>query len=223
MKVVDVLAEQISVDRSVERDPETERLVNNLRRRYEQVASQKIGQIAGKTYRDQGRVVAGADASASEQRDRHCQPRGDWELVPSNRVLTVGHIDHMIPFDDRLVKMELTGAHTSWSIVRRSQNTPTEEAQLIFSGLRIKYTVNARPIQKDEWYRVAVTEFLANGGDGYSANFARVTNVVFTNIATSTHSSLQCTARYADCFDILAMFASACRSNGHLAHVHWTR
>ncbi len=59
MKVVDVSAEQIPVDRSVERDPEVEQLVNDLRQRYELVANQRIGRIAGKTYRDQGRIVTG--------------------------------------------------------------------------------------------------------------------------------------------------------------------
>ena len=213
MKVVDVLAEQIPVDRSVERDPETERLVNNLRQRYEQVASQKIGQIAGKTYRDQGRVVAGVMR-------RHLNSeigivnRGGVGVVPSNRVLTVGHIDHMIPFDDRLVKMELKGAHLM-DIVRRSQNTPTEEAQLIFSGLN-KNTVNARPIQKDEWYRVAVTEFLANSGDGYSA-FRKGKNVVFTNIAL--RSLLVAVLR--DTQIVLTSSDGEVPATNDIWHVHW--
>ena len=179
MKVVDVSAEQIIVDRSVERDPEVEQLVNDLRRRYEQVASQKIGQIEGKTYRDQGRIVAGV-------MHRHLDGevgiinRGGLGLVPSNRMLKVGHIDHLIPCDDRLVKMELTGAQLL-SIVKRSQGALGEDAQLIFSGLE-KNTINGRPIQKNELYRVAVVEFLANGGDGYS-EFLKGKNVVFTNIA----------------------------------------
>ncbi len=178
MKVVDVSAEQFPVDRSVEPDLETERLVNGLRRRYEQVANQRIGRIVGKTYRDQGRVVAGVMRRYLDS-EVGIVNRGGLGLVPSNRVLKVGHIDHLIPFDDRLVEMRLTGAQLL-SIARRSQSAPREEMRLIFSGLE-KNTINGRPIQKNELYRVAVVEFLANGGDGYG-EFRKGTDVVFTGM-----------------------------------------
>ena len=178
MKVVDVVAEQIPVDRSVEPDPEVEQLVNDLRQRYEQVASQKIGQISGKTYRDQGRIVTGLMRRYLDS-EVGIINRGGLGLVPSNRVLKVGHIDHLVPFDDRLVKMRLTGAQLL-SIFRRSQNAPQEEMRLIFSGLE-KNTINGRPIQKNESYRVVVVEFLANGGDGYG-EFRKGTDVVFTGM-----------------------------------------
>ena len=178
MKVVDVSAEQIPVDRSVERDPEVEQLVNDLRQRYEQVANQRIGRIAGKTYRDQGRIVTGLMRRYLDG-EVGIINRGGLGLVPSNRVLKVGHIDHLIPFDDRLVKMRLTGAQLL-SIFRRSQNALGEDAQLIFSGLK-KNTINGRPIQKNELYRVVVVEFLANGGDGYG-EFRKGTDVVFTGM-----------------------------------------
>lgn len=178
MKVVDVSAEQFPVDRSVEPDLETERLVNGLRRRYEQVANQRIGRIVGKTYRDQGRVVAGVMRRYLDS-EVGIVNRGGLGLVPSNRVLKVGHIDHLIPFDDRLVEMRLTGAQLL-SIARRSQSAPREEMRLIFSGLE-KNTINGRPIQKNELYRVAVVEFLANGGDGYG-DFRKGTDVVFTGM-----------------------------------------
>lgn len=178
MKVMDVSAEQMPVDRSVERDPEIERLVNDLRQRYEQVANQRIGRIVGKIYRDQGRVVAGLMRRYLDS-EVGIVNRGGLGLVPSNRVLKVGHIDYLIPFDDRLVKMRLTGAQLL-SIARRSQNAPREEMRLIFSGLE-KNTINGRPIQKNELYRVAVVEFLANGGDGYG-EFRKGTDVVFTGM-----------------------------------------
>ena len=178
MKVVDVVAEQIPVDRSVARDPETERLINDLRQRYEQGANQRIGRIVGKTYRDQGRVVAGVMRRYLDG-EVGIINRGGLGLVPSNRVLKVGHIDHLIPFDDRLVKMRLTGAQLL-SIVRRSQNAPREEMRLIFSGLE-KNTINGRRIQKNELYRVVAVEFLANGGDGYG-EFRKGKDVVFTGM-----------------------------------------
>ena len=110
MKVVDVSAEQIPVDRSVDRDPETERLVNDLRQRYKKATEQRIGQISGKkTHRDQGLIVAGMMRRYLNS-EVGIINRGGLGLVPSNRVLKVGHIDHLIPFDDRLVKMRLTGA-----------------------------------------------------------------------------------------------------------------
>ena len=150
----------------------------DLRQRYAQVANQRIGRIAGETYRDQGRVVAGVMRRYLDG-EVGIINRGGLGLVPSNRVLKVGHIDHLIPFDDRLVKMRLTGAQLL-SIARRSQNAPREEMRLIFSGLE-KNTINGRPIQKNELYRVVAVEFLANGGDGYG-EFRKGTDVVFTGM-----------------------------------------
>ena len=214
MKVVDVSAEQIPVSRSVDRDPEIERLVNDLRQRYELVANQRIGRVAGKTYRDQGRIVTGLMRRYLDS-EVGIINRGGLGLVPSNRVLKVGHIDHLIPFDDRLVKMRLTGAQLL-SIFRRSQNAPREEMRLFFSGLG-KNTINGRPIQKNELYRVVVVEFLANGGDGYG-EFRKGTDVVFTGMP------LRQMVVYAlrDTQAVLAPreFATL-RSNG-IWHMNWT-
>lgn len=179
MKVVDVSAEQIIVDRSVESDSGTELLVNNLRQRYKKATEQRIGQISGKTYRDQGLIVAGLMRRYLNS-EVGIINRGGLGLVPSNRVLKVGHIDQLIRFDDRLVEMKLTGEQLL-DIVRRSQNASSEGAQLFFSGLN-KNTINGRAIQKDELYRVAAGEFLASGGDGYD-EFRKGTNVVFAGIA----------------------------------------
>ena len=214
MKVVDVSAEQIPVDRSVASDPETERLINDLRQRYKKATEQRIGQISGKTHRDQGRVVTGVMRRYLNS-EVGIINRGGLGLVPSNRVLKVGHIDHLIPFDDRLVKMRLTGAQLL-SIFRRSQNALGEDARLIFSGLG-KNTINGRPIQKDELYRVTVVEFLANGGDGYG-EFRKGTDVVFTGMP------LRQMVVYA-LRDTQAVLApddfTSLRSNG-IWHMNWT-
>ena len=214
MKVVDVSAEQIPVDRSVDRDPETERLVNDLRQRYKKATEQRIGQISGKTHRDQGLIVAGMMRRYLNS-EVGIINRGGLGLVPSNRVLKVGHIDHLIPFDDRLVKMRLTGAQLL-SIFRRSQNALGEDARLIFSGLG-KNTINGRPIQKNELYRVAVVEFLANGGDGYG-EFRKGRDVVFTGMP------LRQMVVYA-LRDTQAVLApddfTSLRSNG-IWHMNWT-
>ena len=214
MKVVDVSAEQIPVDRSVDRDPETERLVNDLRQRYKKATEQRIGQISGKTHRDQGLIVAGMMRRYLNS-EVGIINRGGLGLVPSNRVLKVGHIDHLIPFDDRLVKMRLTGAQLL-SIARRNQNALGEDARLIFSGLE-KNAINGRPIQKNELYRVAVVEFLANGGDGYG-EFRKGRDVVFTGMP------LRQMVVYAlrDTQTVLAPreFATL-RSNG-IWHMNWT-
>ena len=215
MKVVDVSAEQIPVSRSVARDPEIEQLVNDLRQRYAQVANQRIGRIAGED-------ISGSRACCCTGLMRRYLDgevgiinRGGLGLVPSNRVLKVGHIDHLIPFDDRLVKMRLTGAQLL-NIIKRSQDALGEDAQLIFSGLE-KNTINGRPIQKNELYRVAVVEFLANGGDGYG-EFRKGTDVVFTGMP------LRQMVVYA-LRDTQAVLAPrefiTLRSNG-IWHVNWT-
>ena len=194
MKVVDVVAEQIPVDRSVVRDPEVEQLVNDLRQRYELVANQRIGRVVGKTYRDQGRVVAGVMRRYLDS-EVGIINRGGLGLVPSNRVLKVGHIDRLIPFDDRLVKMRLTGAQLL-SIARRSQNALGEDAQLIFSGLG-KNTINGRPIQKNELYRVVVCRVFGEWRR-WIWRVSQGNRCCVYGYAAPTNGRL-CTARYTDC------------------------
>lgn len=179
LKVVNVSADHIPVDRTVTPDAETEQLVSDLRRRYARAAGQPLGRIFAQTLEDQGRVVAGLMR-------RHVNAevgivnRGGVGRVPANRALTVGHINQLLRFDERLVKMKLTGAQLL-RIVRQSQTASRDGVRLIFFGLS-KNTINGRPIQKDEWYRVAIAEFLAHGGDGY-AEFLKGTDIVFTNTA----------------------------------------
>jgi 5'-nucleotidase len=104
--------------------------------------------------------------------------------------IEAGQVTHsdlaaVLPFSNRLVKMELTGAQV-WALL--GQQFPNDQI-LQVSGLRFTYRVtrqgkgvisaieelslssSPRPVPNDasRRYTVAVDSFLANGGDGFSA------------------------------------------------------
>jgi hypothetical protein len=87
-----------------------------------------------------------------------------------------------IRFDDLLVKMALPGRELK-AIAERSQRMKAEGAGLVFAGLDPgAMTINGRPIQSQEPYRVVVVDFLAEGGDGY-ARFRKGESVHRTGIS----------------------------------------
>lgn len=99
--------------------------------------------------------------------------------------VTRSDIAAVVPFHNRLVKMELTGAQV-WALL--SQQFANNQI-LQVSGLRFKYRITRqgkgviraieelslgirpRPVLRDasKRYTVVVDSFLANGGDGFSA------------------------------------------------------
>lgn len=181
LKVVDVTTQQVPVDASVGEDIEIATLVAELKANYDLAAQKPLGRIRAKTIEEQGQLVAGI-----MKRHIHSEVgiinRGSLRQITSDVPLTRGDVDELIRFDDRLVKMLLTGKQLK-AIVSRSQRTNRDASRLMVVGYWPKEgTVNRRPIRDDEVYRVAVTEFLAEGGDGY-VEFKSGTQVVHTGIA----------------------------------------
>lgn len=97
--------------------------------------------------------------------------------IPKGRV-TRGIVEEAFPFDNKLVMIELTGREIE-SIIRRSITIEAsggggevlETSGISFhvrAGRLRDIKIDGMPIDKDASYLVATTDFLAEGGDGYT-------------------------------------------------------
>lgn len=91
--------------------------------------------------------------------------------------VTKGRLYEILPFDNTLYTMELTGAEI-WQILEYGLGA-NKVGTLQFSGVLVDYglaeqkitqirTLHGAPLEKDRLYKVAVNDFLASGGDGFS-------------------------------------------------------
>lgn len=97
---------------------------------------------------------------------------GGIRAILKKGVITRGQVFEILPFQDTIVKMRLTGAEIRQVLSRRV---------LAVSGLRVVWNgdlspagrlvsvslAGGQPVQESERYTVAVNEFLAAGGDGF--------------------------------------------------------
>ena len=79
----------------------------------------------------------------------------------------VAQIDSLVRFDDQLVALSLTGEQLV-TMAGESRRRPPAGQRLVFSGFDpAAEAVGGIPLQKQEEYSVAVTRYLASGGDDY--------------------------------------------------------
>ena len=105
------------------------------------------------------------------------------ELIPPGD-LTVRNVLSILPFKNKLIKIEVTGA-TLRAALEHGVSRSAEDAepgrfpqvsgiQFSFDGSRpagnrvVELTVNGQPFDRAKKYSLATTTFTANGGDGYS-------------------------------------------------------
>lgn len=180
-RVSQVTSEQIPLNIAEGMDEAVAERITELQAEYDRAAKKPLGRIAAKGLDAQARLVAGI-----MRRHTHSEVgiinQGSLREISSGKPLTRGDVDELIRFDDRMVKMLLTGRQLK-DIASQSQRSSRDASKLVMVGFQPKSgTVNRRPIRNDEVYRVAVTEFLADGGDGYS-DFRSGTQTIHTGIA----------------------------------------
>jgi 2',3'-cyclic-nucleotide 2'-phosphodiesterase (5'-nucleotidase family) len=97
--------------------------------------------------------------------------------------ITVGSVYTTIPFDNLLVKLELTGKQITAALENGFSMVETAQGRFPqISGITVKVNlknapnsrvvevlVNGKTIELDKVYTVAVLDFMAAGGDGYTA------------------------------------------------------
>lgn len=104
--------------------------------------------------------------------------------------VTMGDMYEIMPFDNQLVTMEVTGAHLKALINHGIEAESMTDGQ--FAGLKVEYDLSKEyenrivsmtledgtPIDMDATYTLVTNDFVLTGGDGY--DFAGATNVVDT-------------------------------------------
>lgn len=106
--------------------------------------------------------------------------------IPKGEI-TFGRVYEVVPFDNNLVTVMLTGAQIR-DILEHGLSGPYGVMEI--SGLQVEFDPDAKPgsrcksihddsgnvLRDDQLYKVATNEFVLNGGDGYGT-FARGTDV----------------------------------------------
>lgn len=124
---------------------------------------------AGNWICDAMRMRTGADVALHN--------RGGTRVDLEAGLVTYRDLFELLPFDNDLVTMTLTGAQLE-SVVRQSIADP-DHAPLDYSGLRafvdatslelVRIDVGEEPLDLERDYRVTTNSFLGGGGDAYAA------------------------------------------------------
>lgn len=89
--------------------------------------------------------------------------------------ITLMDVISVLPFDDTIVTLKLTGQQIEQALNRSVKLSPDEGGFLQVSGLKFKVEkgraadimVNGKPLTPGQTYKVAMSDFLAAGGDGF--------------------------------------------------------
>ena len=94
----------------------------------------------------------------------------------------------LLPFDDKIVTMDLTGEHILEILERTAK---LERGILQVSGMKVRYDlaepvgyrikevyIGSRPLDRKKTYTVTTVDFLADGGDAFST-FKQGKNIVY--------------------------------------------
>ena len=82
--------------------------------------------------------------------------------------ITIGKILELMPFDNELVILTLNGRDVRqlFTLIGENEGWPISNASCILTGKMVsEIQINHEPLQDDKQYRVATSDYLANGGD----------------------------------------------------------
>lgn len=176
----------IPVDNSVEIDPEIAELVTGYARRLGEELEKTVGVAVvhlegernsvrnretnlGDLITDAMRTATGADVAITNGGSiRSSIDRGE---ITTKEILTA------LPFGGQLVTMNLTGRQIAGVLDRAANLSPGSGAFLQVSGVSYRMAagkaknvrIAGQPLDEKRSYRVATNDFLAAGGDGYTA------------------------------------------------------
>ncbi|HOR42178.1 MAG TPA: 5'-nucleotidase C-terminal domain-containing protein [Atribacterota bacterium] len=110
--------------------------------------------------------------------------------IPAGKI-TAGKLYEVLPFDNTLYVLKITGADVKANIEHGIMNEDIGWIQI--SGVRVKYDKDAEPgkriismvledgtpVEMDKYYTVVTNDFMATGGDNYNFSNAIETNDTF--------------------------------------------
>ena len=165
-----------------------------------------VGLLAGPATREpsrsgeslMGNLIADAQLAATQSPDNggaqiaFMNPGGiRAEIIPgADGTITFGSVFSAQPFGNQLIVKTLTGSQLKEVLEQQFSNADWVHVLSPFSGFRFGYdlskpvgsrvifaTLNGAPIEDAKTYRVAVSDFLFNGGDSF-AGFVAGTNAI---------------------------------------------
>ncbi len=155
--------------------------IDALATRYANESGDLLGQIEGVSRDEQARSIANLMRLHTET-EVGIVSRGSFVSVVAPDGFYRRDLDRLIRYDDGLTKMELTGAQLQ-KITGISQGRKESDTGLIFAGLNPEdLTINGRPIQSKERYRIVTVRRLAEGRDGYGT-LREGASILNTNIS----------------------------------------
>ena len=182
-KITDFYGKLIKIeDNLIEPDKEINIVMENYRKKYETLALQEIGRastdltITKSRESNLANLIADIIRETSKADVGLINSGGIRENIPKG-LITMEKIYRILPFDDLIVTMDLTGRDLE-NIM--SCNFRQKHGILQVSGLKLKYNLSSpeagqlisimvgnKPVQPDAIYKVATIEFLADGGNNY--------------------------------------------------------
>lgn len=116
------------------------------------------------------------------------QNGGGLRTSLSSGKVTIGNLYEVLPFDNTVYTLELSGVQIL-EVLEYGLYNP-DVGMLQFSGMRVVYDANrpsgsrvikivmadGTPLRPDRYYKVAINDFMAAGGDGYTM-FAKARNL----------------------------------------------
>lgn len=179
-------------------DAKADAFYNKLQSELGPIKEEVIGQAVeefGHDRKDKGRVTllgrwACETMAEAAKAEIAIQNGGGLRRTMNKGNITMGDLYEIMPFDNYLVVMDLTGKDIRKAIDHGIINPNITDGA--FSGLNVEYDgtkpfesritkitlSDGTPLQDDKTYRVATNDFMFTGGDGY--DFKRATNVSIT-------------------------------------------
>lgn len=188
--IVSAKAQNLVVDPGLPPDPGIARLIANYRKRAEPLARRVIATLpvplavplSGKLTQEMalGDAIADAILGASDRGQiAFVNPGGIRVTIPAGRV-TYADLFATLPFGNRIVTLDVTGAQLKTMLEQQWTDPNLTKIMKTSNGFSYAWDskrpggdhvvpgsmmLNGAPIRADAVYRVAVPDFLADGGD----------------------------------------------------------
>ncbi|MCL5037229.1 MAG: bifunctional metallophosphatase/5'-nucleotidase [Chloroflexi bacterium] len=187
------------IDKDITPNPKMEKMVAEYKEKVRPILEQPVGELGQDL--DNERAYQGLDSSIGDfitDGIRH-QTEADIAFYNAGGIrstfkkgkLNFGDVFAVLPFDDAVVSMDLTGAQVKEIVVRGF----SKKGVIQFSGMEVTYDpgkedadrivdikVSGAPLDLNKVYRVSTTAFLAGGGDNFTT-FKEGKNVQYGDFA----------------------------------------
>ncbi len=174
----------VSVNDTIVDDPEIAAIIEPYKVKLDQKMSRVIGYSPINMYSSRtkeqteiGNLLADINVSMAnkyykEKVDLGVMTAGGIRAPLTKGDITVGSIFELMPFENELVVIKVTGdtlLQLLTTAADRKSISFSKTCELEFtSGKVTKAIINNREVKKDEVYSIAISDYLANGGDGLS-------------------------------------------------------